>query len=41
MNKKSSDASKKRRKGLRAIKKGFDDKLNENEPVDSYEAGSY
>ena len=41
MNKKSSDASKKRRKGLRAIKKGFDDKLNENEPVDSYEAGAY
>ena len=41
VNKKSSDASKKRRKGLRPIKKGFDDKLNENEPVDSYEAGAY
>ena len=36
MEKKSTDAEKKRRKRLRARRKGFSDKLRENE-VDSYQ----
>ena len=37
---KSSDLVKERRKKLRAHRKGFQDKCEENEAV-SYEAGSY
>ena len=40
MKKKSTDAEKERRKGLRARRKGFGDKLKEKEIVDSYQIGT-
>ena len=41
MEKKFTAAEKKHRKGLRARKKGFFDKRNEKESVDSYQTGAY
>ena len=41
MEKKFATAEKKHRKGLRARKKGFFDKMNEKESVDLYQTGAY
>ena len=41
MTRKSSEVVKKRRKKLRAIKKGYLDNEKENEKVDSYIAGGF